>query len=49
MSTEHDERVDGRELRALDEPGSDALLVRGLIALLARLSPHVDELPNGRG
>jgi hypothetical protein len=32
-----DGRIDGRGLRAPEEPGSDALLLRGLMALVARI------------
>ena len=35
------DRVDGTELEPLREPGSDALLLEGLLALLHRLSPLV--------
>jgi hypothetical protein len=36
-----DERVDGRELVELDEPGSDAQLLRGLLLVLA--AEHADD------
>jgi hypothetical protein len=41
-----DDRVDGRDLDELDEPGSDALLLRGLLLLLARhwRAEHASEL-----
>jgi hypothetical protein len=38
-------RVDGRRLPAPTEPGSDALLVLGLIALLRRLNPMLGSAP----
>jgi hypothetical protein len=42
MTMHEDDRVDGHELALLHEPGSDALLMRGLLALLLRVSPRVD-------
>jgi hypothetical protein len=33
---DHNDRVDGRELHCPDEPGSDDLLLRGLLLYLAK-------------
>jgi hypothetical protein len=47
MAHEDEDRVDGRELVELDEPGSDARLLRGLLLALAaqRLSEPVESSP----
>lgn len=40
-----EERIDGRGLRSPEEPGSDALLLRGLLALVARIwhEEHIEK------